>query len=109
MMFRLVITDQRGSRSVSLDRTPFTIGRSSENHLQLADAQVSRNHAELSESGTSWRVRDCGSRYGTLLNGTRVDESVVTVGDRLQLGQPTSCSSLTPRADSPPASSTFAT
>lgn len=86
-MFRLVVTDHRGSRSIPVDKMPFTIGRSSENHLQLTDSQVSRKHAELTEGGAVWRVRDCGSRYGTLLNGNRIDESALAVGDRLRLGQ----------------------
>lgn len=87
LMFRLVVMDPRGSRSVPLDKAPFTIGRSSESQLQLTDAHVSRKHAELTRGGSVWRVRDCGSRYGTLLNGNRVDESALAVGDRLRVGQ----------------------
>ena len=36
----LMVADAAGRRSVALENSPFTIGRSSENNLQLTDAQV---------------------------------------------------------------------
>src|SRR5688572_21550438 len=83
----LTVTDAAGRRSVTVEGSPFSIGRSSENQLQLTDAQVSRRHAELVESPGGWRIRDCGSRFGTFVNDARVEETAVTLGDRIRLGQ----------------------
>ena len=83
----LTVSDTAGRRSVTVSASPFSIGRSSENELQLTDAQVSRRHAELVESADGWRIRDCGSRFGTFVNDARVEETAVTLGDRIRLGQ----------------------
>jgi serine phosphatase RsbU (regulator of sigma subunit) len=84
---QLTVTDAVGRRSVSVSESPFSIGRSSENQLQLTDAQVSRRHAELVESTGGWRIRDCGSRFGTFVNDARVEETAISLGDRIRLGQ----------------------
>ena len=83
----LTVTDAAGRRSVTVNESPFSIGRSSENQLQLTDAQVSRRHAELVESAGGWLIRDCGSRFGTFVNDDRVEETVVNLGDRIRIGQ----------------------
>jgi sigma-B regulation protein RsbU (phosphoserine phosphatase) len=83
----LTVTDAAGRRSVSVSGSPFSIGRSSENQLQLTDAQVSRRHAELVESSGGWRIRDCGSRFGTFVNDARVEETAINLGDRIRIGQ----------------------
>jgi serine phosphatase RsbU (regulator of sigma subunit) len=67
--------------------SPFVIGRSSESHLQLSDVQVSRRHAELREDESGWRIRDCGSRFGTFVNDVKTDEAALSPGDRIRLGQ----------------------
>ena len=83
----LTVTDAAGRRTVSVGGSPFSIGRSSENQLQLTDAQVSRRHAELVESAGGWRIRDCGSRFGTFVNDTRIEETAINLGDRIRVGQ----------------------
>ena len=86
-MLHLVVTDAAGRRAVMVESSPFSIGRSSDNQLQLTDAQVSRRHAELLQEANGWRIRDCGSRFGTFVNDARIDEAVVSFGDRIRLGQ----------------------
>jgi sigma-B regulation protein RsbU (phosphoserine phosphatase) len=83
----LTVSDAAGRRSVTVSGSPFSIGRSSENQLQLTDAQVSRRHAELVESAGGWRIRDCGSRFGTFVNDARIEETGVHLGDRIRVGQ----------------------
>jgi phosphoserine phosphatase RsbU/P len=85
-MLNLVVVDASGRRSVSVPSGPFTIGRSSETQLQLNDAHVSRRHAELVQEGTSWRVRDLGSRGGTFVNDAKVDDAPLKPGDRIRIG-----------------------
>ena len=45
------------------------IGRGAEAGLQLSDDQVSRAHAQLMGVPGGIRLRDLGSRHGTLING----------------------------------------
>lgn len=65
-----------------------TIGRSSENSIQLDDSFVSGQHAELSFSHGQWRLRDLGSRNGTWVNGQRIaGPTILTSGDSVQFGR----------------------
>ena len=86
MTLNLLVPEGTSRRAVIVDTFPFTIGRATDNHLRLADPQVSRRHAEVIESDGSWRVRDCQSRLGTFVNDRRVDECAVMIGDRLRVG-----------------------
>src|SRR5262245_24767524 len=47
---------------------------------------VSRRHCVFSKEGESIKVRDLGSRNGTIVNGERVEESVLNHGDRITVG-----------------------
>ena len=87
-MIHLEVADARGRRVIPVPAGPFTIGRSSDNQLQLTDGQVSRRHAEILSEGESWHIRDCGSRFGTWLNDARVEETApLQPGDRIKIGQ----------------------
>jgi hypothetical protein len=64
-----------------------TIGRGKDCDCVLADATVSRHHAELQRDGERWLLRDLASRNGTRVNGMRVLEATeVYPGDRVGLG-----------------------
>jgi hypothetical protein len=64
-----------------------TLGRSRECDCVLAEASVSRRHAELRREGARWVLRDLGSRNGTRVNGVRLlDEAEVGPGDRVSFG-----------------------
>ena len=65
----------------------FTIGRSSSNDLPLGDISISRSHAEVTMQDGVYQIYDAGSKHGTFLNGTRVDQpATLKNGDRIQLG-----------------------
>jgi hypothetical protein len=65
----------------------FTIGRTRDCDLCLADLSVSRLHAELVRAGNGWLLNDLGSHNGTRLNGWLVRETVtVRPGDRVEFG-----------------------
>ena len=84
---RLVVTDSLGRRTIAIDSGPFAIGRGSDNQLQLPDTRVSRRHAELLQDGEIWRIKDCGSRFGTFVNDNKVEEIELKPGDKIRLGQ----------------------
>jgi hypothetical protein len=70
--------------------TCFTIGRTQECDLRIADMSVSRLHAQLARDQDGWLLSDLGSHNGTRVNGWLVREPVpVRAGDVLQFGSAT--------------------
>ena len=70
-------------------RDGLTVGRAPEVGFRIDDPSVSREHAVVKRSQSFWTVSDCGSRNGTLLNGTRIPMYVdcpLRDGDRLEFG-----------------------
>lgn len=83
---KLLITDALGPRAVALDKPAVTLGRHNEADVQVAETGVSRLHAEIFVEADRWRLKDCGSRFGTFVNGERKDEHLLVHGDRIRLG-----------------------
>jgi pSer/pThr/pTyr-binding forkhead associated (FHA) protein len=62
------------------------IGRSRDCDIQLADANVSRRHAELRQEGASYWIVDLGSTNGVEVNGKRVKRAKLRSGDTITVG-----------------------
>ena len=62
-----------------------TLGRSQECDLQIKDVESSRVHSEVFLRDGDYHVRDLKSSNGTLLNGEKIDERILTHGDRIQI------------------------
>jgi predicted component of type VI protein secretion system len=76
-----------GGKRVVVGPSGATIGRSRECDVVLADANVSRRHAELRPSGGAWVVEDLGSTNGVKVNGRRITAaSALNAGDTIELG-----------------------
>jgi hypothetical protein len=73
-------------RTVEVDGTPLSVGRSSDNALVLADTKVSRHHGRLQARRGTLVYTDLGSTNGSRVNGIRVDEIALGLGDRLLVG-----------------------
>ena len=83
----LRVTGPDGSEQViEVDGAPLAIGRSGDNQLVLADARVSRHHGRLQARRGALVYTDLGSTNGSRVNGIRVDEIALGMGDRVQLG-----------------------
>ena len=88
MKLTLTVTVGSDRKSWPLEGASLKIGRSSQNPIQIADATVSKEHAEIFLEGGQWRVRDLGSRNGTRVNGIDVAEPTpVRDGDTLEIGK----------------------
>ena len=75
------------AQRILISTQPFTIGRDWDNALQLADATISRRHAELLLVENDLFVRDINSRNGTFLNGRRIASfEMLHAGDLLRFG-----------------------
>ena len=73
-------------RTIEVDGTPLAIGRSRDSGLVLADTKVSRHHGRLQARRGTLVYTDLGSTNGSRVNGIRVDEIALGLGDRLLLG-----------------------
>jgi EAL domain-containing protein (putative c-di-GMP-specific phosphodiesterase class I) len=71
------------ARVVSINANPFSIGRSPETSLSLANPSVSKLHAELVYQDNVLWVRDLQSTNGTFINGRRVVDPVRLAHDDL--------------------------
>jgi EAL domain-containing protein (putative c-di-GMP-specific phosphodiesterase class I) len=85
------VLESRMGNDGSLKRTPvyplpFRIGRTAGVGLVLSSSVVSKVHAEIYAAGPALRIRDLGSRNGTLLNRKRVEDASLHEGDTLHIG-----------------------
>ena len=80
-----VVTTPDGRRTVIEDRE-ITIGRIAGCDVVVNDTNVSRRHASVARRGDQFIVTDLGSTNGTLLNGRRIQQSVLQAGDVLTVG-----------------------
>ncbi len=63
-----------------------SLGRAPENQIQLHDANVSRFHCEIVQTGQSYQIRDKESRNGVIVNGERVREKALLRNDEVVVG-----------------------
>lgn len=71
----------------NLDKTETIIGRDPEKcDIVLNDPQVSSKHAVLKKTNVMITLEDLDSGNGTLLNGERINKSVLSVGDEFLIG-----------------------
>jgi sigma-B regulation protein RsbU (phosphoserine phosphatase) len=85
---RLSVSDTEGRRSVPVDKPVFVIGRRTSADLQVVSRDVSREHARIIHEADEYVISDCGSRFGTFINGEAVAAPrVLRHGDHIRLGQ----------------------
>jgi hypothetical protein len=83
---REIATLTTNGKSHRLDKRRVVIGRSKECDIQVADANVSRRHAEVREEGAAHWVVDLGSTNGTEVNGRRLKRAKLRPGDTITVG-----------------------
>lgn len=83
----LIVTHgpNRGQQFV-LDAERNVVGRHPTNKIFLDDETVSRRHAEVHRLGGQFTIRDAGSLNGTYVNDSRVDQTILTPGDEVDIG-----------------------
>ena len=63
-----------------------TLGRVSENSIQIQHGSVSRHHALLRYTEDGWMLEDLGAENGTWVNGERIEKRRLADGDRVNIG-----------------------
>ena len=64
-----------------------SIGREPSNQLWITDPALSRRQCVLARQGEGFKIRDLGSRNGTLVNGMPVQEQALRHGDQICVGE----------------------
>ncbi len=78
---------------IPLEREEVIVGRALEADVRVNDSKVSRRHARIltvtnSEDGnTEYILNDLNSRNGTLLNGEKAQNAILTHGDKITIGE----------------------
>src|SRR5882724_674453 len=86
-IFPVVIYVQgNDQQTLSLNHTPYTVGRKVDRDLVIPDPRVSREHAQIVAENGEFFVVDQGSKHGTFVNGERVDRRKLARNDRLEFG-----------------------
>lgn len=65
------------------------LGRSDDNHLQIARPGVSRRHAVIVAASNSFTIKDLSSQNGVFVNGARVTEHTLADGEQIVIGDST--------------------
>src|SRR5216683_2863737 len=86
-IFPVVIYVQgNDQQTLSLNHTPYTVGRKVDRDLVIPDPRVSREHAHIVAENGEFFVIDQSSKHGTFVNGERVDRRKLVRNDRLEFG-----------------------
>ena len=81
MKFNIVVTDGNEISHFDLENATVSLGRSSDNDIQLSDKYTSRKHLILWGEKNQFFVKDLGSKTGTYVNGRKIPpEKVVELG-----------------------------
>lgn len=62
------------------------IGRGKDNELVIEEPRSSRRHCRVFETPHGYFIEDLESRNGTILNGSKVEKSVLSEGDTFEIG-----------------------
>ena len=73
-------------KTFNVDKSPFTIGRSSDNSIHIDNISVSGHHCEIVTEGDRYTLRDTGSTNGTRVNNKDVKDHVLRPKDLVQVG-----------------------
>jgi pSer/pThr/pTyr-binding forkhead associated (FHA) protein len=73
-------------KTFNVDKSPFTIGRSSDNSIHIDNISVSGHHCEIVTEGDHYTLRDTGSTNGTRVNNKDVKEHLLRPKDLVQVG-----------------------
>ena len=82
----LVLRSETIGRSVPLNGTKTTIGRLPDNTVPIDDGSLSLHHCEIFSRNGDYIVKDLGSTNGTFVDGERVVEMPLKVGQTLRVG-----------------------
>lgn len=89
MNYRLIMqTSQAAGMEYRLEKDEIFLGRELNNDLVINDPEVSRRHARLFFTGSTYAIEDLGSTNGTFVHGQRLSGPfLLSPGDWITLGE----------------------
>jgi len=84
---RLIIVGEGDERVFELQEKVTTIGRASDNAIELDDLNSSRHHCQIVRTDGKYELIDLKSRNGTLVNGVLVLRKYLAPGDCVEIGR----------------------
>jgi len=82
----LVVGPELLGRAFPLRQGSYVLGRAKDADLQLQLETISRRHALVTVSGEEVIIEDLQSRYGTFVNGKRIESVAIAIGARIVIG-----------------------
>jgi adenylate cyclase len=70
-----------------LKKDMISVGKLSTNDLQINESAVSRSHCNFIKTGKAYKLTDLQSTNGTYINGRRINEKELKVGDNITIGR----------------------
>lgn len=86
MTCRLILVSAPERPAYEFEGEVLSIGRAKDNSIVLADALVSRRHAELRKRGPGFIIVDMGSKNGVYVNNLKVSQEDLAHGDLILIG-----------------------
>ncbi len=87
MEVNLILFKKDGTaKSFALPSAVSVLGRRQECDLCIPLSVVSRKHCELNMDQGQLKIRDLGSKNGTIVNGHRTEEARLNPGDKIKIG-----------------------
>jgi pSer/pThr/pTyr-binding forkhead associated (FHA) protein len=74
-------------KKITLEKSKITLGRGLNVDLTIHDRLASRLHCVIEFKDNAWHISDLKSRNGTFVNGERIQEARLNVGDRIRIGE----------------------
>jgi len=81
----VVAGDERGREVVLPQTGELVIGRAL-GDVNFSDGRLSRKHCSLCKGSDGYMIKDLDSTNGVFVNGQRVRESILKLGDKVRLG-----------------------
>jgi diguanylate cyclase (GGDEF)-like protein len=87
--FLILLDNQTVVKKLPLGRGRFVIGRGNDVDFVLSSGEVSRHHAAIEYDGCNYTLTDLNSTNGTLVNGKKITQRAVSIGERISIGDHT--------------------
>ncbi len=86
MAAKLILTDGGTKKAFKLKGGSARIGSGTGCPIQVRDGDASDEHCLLEKTDAGWELRDLRSDKGTRVNGSLIDQKVLTPGDVIAIG-----------------------
>ena len=86
MSAQLVPLEPGTAVAIPIQQPVLLIGRHPESDVRVDSSLISRRHCCLAVVNNRVLIRDLGSRHGVQLNGVRIEEAEIRLGDEVAIG-----------------------